>query len=144
VSTDGSVVVGVSDSQNGQRAFRWTATAGMQSLGTIPGLYNSSATAVSGDGSVIVGSCDNFAFLWHDSAGMLSLQSYLTSRGVDLTGWSALTTANAISADGRFIVGNGIFEGANRSFIADIGVIPAPGALALLGLGGLSRSRRRR
>ena len=100
VSTDGSVVVGVSDSQNGQRAFRWTATAGMQSLGTIPGLYNSSATAVSGDGSVIVGSCDNFAFRWHDSAGMLSLQSYLTSRGVDLTGWSALTTANAISAEG--------------------------------------------
>ena len=125
LSADGSVVVGVSDSWNGQRAFRWTAATGMQSLGTIAGLYNSSATAVNGDGSVIVGTCDNVAFVWHDSVGMLSLQEYLVSRGVDLTGWSALTTANAISTNGRFVVGSGTFEGTNRGFIADIGVIPA-------------------
>ena len=124
VTNDGSVVVGVSDSQIGQRAFRWTATAGMQSLGTIPGLYNSSATAVSADGNIVVGTCDNGAFVWHASVGMLSLREYLSSRGVDLTGWAVLSKANSISANGRYIVGDGTFEGDRRGFIVDIGVIP--------------------
>jgi probable HAF family extracellular repeat protein len=143
VSFDGSVVVGASDSASGQQAFRWTAATGMQSLGLIPNTANGGATAVSGDGSIVVGYSDNYAFVWQNSVGMLSLQDYLVSRGVDLTGWSALTNATGISADGRYVVGNGIFEGANRGFIADIGVIPAPGTVALLGLAGLVGRRRR-
>lgn len=37
-SADGSVVVGVGDTQAGERAFRWTHTTGMQSLGVVGGL----------------------------------------------------------------------------------------------------------
>ena len=130
VSADGSVVVGSAYSPIGVRAFRWTAELRMESLGKLASGVNSFATAVSGDGSIVVGYADsdgsNVAFIWHASFGMMSLKDYLSSKGVDLTGWSELSTATAISANGRFVVGNGVFEGANRAFIAEIGLIAAP------------------
>jgi formylglycine-generating enzyme required for sulfatase activity/uncharacterized membrane protein len=130
VSADGSVVVGSAYSPIGVRAFRWTAELRMESLGKLASGVNSFATAVSGDGSIVVGYADsdgsNVAFIWHASFGMMSLKDYLSSKGVDLTGWSELSTATAISANGRFVVGNGVFEGANRAFIAEIGFIAAP------------------
>jgi probable HAF family extracellular repeat protein len=53
VSADGSVIVGWS--VYGQ-AFRWTQDTGMVGLGDFPGgLFLSSANAVSGDGSIVVG-----------------------------------------------------------------------------------------
>jgi probable HAF family extracellular repeat protein len=55
VSADGSVVVGRSYNAAGQwRAFRWTASGGMQDLGTLGG-SESEAYGVSADGSVVVG-----------------------------------------------------------------------------------------
>jgi uncharacterized membrane protein len=150
ISADGGTIVGVSNSSVSTFAFRWTAATGMQSLGIMAGGITSSATAISADGRVIVGFGDigrndgsAGAFIHHDLTGMVSLQDYLAGIGVDMTGWSQLLRANAVSADGRFVVGNGIFNGQERAFIADIGVIPAPGALALLGLAGFARSRRR-
>jgi probable HAF family extracellular repeat protein len=148
VSADGATAVGVSDSNVGTFAFRWTVETGMQSLGLMAGGSFSSATAISADGQVVVGfgglrDGSAGAFVHHDLLGMVSLSEYLVGRGVDLSGWTSLTRANAVSADGRFVVGNGIFNGQERAFIADLGVIPAPGALALLGLAGLARSRRR-
>jgi probable HAF family extracellular repeat protein len=50
VSADGAVVVG---GTNG-RAFRWTASGGMQDLGTL-GRNGSLAWGVSADGAVVVG-----------------------------------------------------------------------------------------
>jgi probable HAF family extracellular repeat protein len=56
VSADGSVVVGWAYNAAGQtRAFRWTASGGMQDLGTLPGGSLSVAYGVSADGSVVVG-----------------------------------------------------------------------------------------
>ena len=56
VSADGSVVVGWADNAAWQRrAFRWTASGGMQDLGTLPGYDISYASGVSADGSVVVG-----------------------------------------------------------------------------------------
>jgi probable HAF family extracellular repeat protein len=146
VSDDGSVVVGWAQTGSGQRAFRWTA-AGVQMLPSLLGGISAYAEAVSGNGSVVVGADNSLAgeraLLWSDVTGSVSLFEYLTLRGADMTGWSALTSAHNISSDGRFVVGHGVFNGSSRAFIADIGVIPTPGALALLGLVGLARSRRR-
>jgi probable HAF family extracellular repeat protein len=137
VSDDGAVVVGVSDSAAGSRAFRWTASGGMQDLGVLPGGETSAANGVSGDGLVIVGQSGSRdgsgAFVWSQGrGGMVSLQEHLSEIGADLTGWSALTSATGISADGRFVVGSGVYQGSIRAFIADLQVPeppPCPGEL---------------
>ncbi|MEK1940130.1 MAG: hypothetical protein AAAB16_07110 [Pseudomonas sp.] len=71
VSADGAVVVGYSTLADGtDRAFRWTAGTGMTSLGLLNGGTYSEASAISDDGSVIVGRADNGAgeraVIWKD------------------------------------------------------------------------------
>jgi probable extracellular repeat, HAF family len=65
VSADGSVVVGWALNAAGRsRAFRWTASGGMQDLGTLPGYDRSEAWDVSADGAVVVGRARNAAGQW--------------------------------------------------------------------------------
>jgi hypothetical protein len=84
----------------------------MTGLGDLPGGdFFSAANDVSADGSVVVGtgsSASGFeAFVWNAADGMRSLRDLLTNdAGLDLTGWT-LISANAISANGRAIVGEG-------------------------------------
>jgi probable HAF family extracellular repeat protein len=149
ISGDGSVIVGSSTAAEGLRAFIWTAVGGMESLGVMAVGSYSSATAISADGRVVVGfgglaDGTQSAFVHHDSIGMMSLMDYLTNRGVNMSGWDVLGRATGVSADGRYVVGNGIFNGAERAFIADIGVIPSPAAAPLLALAGLTTRGRRR
>jgi probable HAF family extracellular repeat protein len=111
ISGDGSTVVGESYSSSGLEAFRWTIDGGMRGLGDLEGgIFQSYATAASGDGSKVVGQSrgyfGNEAFIWDEVNGMQRLADVLTAGGADLTGWY-LTDANAISADGRYIVGTG-------------------------------------
>jgi probable HAF family extracellular repeat protein len=106
VSGDGSVVVGY----DGVQVLRWTEQTGTVGLGELPGIMVG-RIAVSADGSVVVASSsgDNGdeAFIWNSTQGMRSLQQVLTNDyGLDLTGWS-LNRANAISADGLTVVGEG-------------------------------------
>jgi probable HAF family extracellular repeat protein len=148
ISGDGSVIVGSSTATEGLRAFRWTAAGGMESLGVMEGGAYSSATSISSDGTLVVGfgglaDVSQGAFIHHDLLGMVYLKDYLIGRGVNMTGWEQLLKATGVSADGRFVVGNGIFNGAERAFIADIGVIPTPGVCVVLLASGLLNRRRR-
>ncbi|MAM09763.1 MAG: hypothetical protein CML23_04740 [Rhizobiaceae bacterium] len=78
ISADGSVIVGkAAGAVFGMAgAYRWTQEGGFQSLGTLPNGFASEATAVSGDGKVVVG-FDGFnsgeGFRWTEAGGMQSL-----------------------------------------------------------------------
>jgi len=94
---------------------------------------------VPGDGSVVVGDGDDGAgqsqaFRWTQAGGTESVASLL---GAALpSGWS-LKQANVVSADGLIIVGTGTDpNGAARSWLADLRVIPTPAMLpGLIGMG---------
>jgi probable HAF family extracellular repeat protein len=106
-SGNGSVIVGQSFSEFHIEAFRWTSGGGMVGLGYLPGGgLESSATRVSADGSVIVGSSDRGpaagyyeAFRWTAAGGMQGLG--------DLPGGEFSSGARGVSADGSVIVGAG-------------------------------------
>ncbi len=129
VTPGGEVIVGSSGGSNGEEAFRWTQATGMQGLGDLPlGQFRSQATAVSEDGSVVVGwsywaaapnqDSGSAAFIWSESSGMVHLKDVLENEfGVDLTGWS-LRAAIDMSADGKVIVGHGWLNPNNRVWIA--------------------------
>jgi hypothetical protein len=151
ISGDGSVVVGQSGAPvwNGDseripdysEAFRWTSAGGMQGLGHLPPAgplpdpiysYYSAASAVSADGSIVVGASSDFypdsgaeAFIWDSAHGMRKLSDVLHNDfGLDLTGW-VLVFANAISPDGRNIVGTGLNpNGQYEAFLAKLGNPP--------------------
>ena len=100
VSADGSVVVGMASNAARQwRAFRWTASGGMQDLGTLGGIW-SEALSVSADGSVVVGRASNAArqgraFRWTASGGMQDLGTLGGEH----------SRALGVSADGSVVVG---------------------------------------
>jgi probable HAF family extracellular repeat protein len=101
VSGKGSVVVGITGTAGGvgNQAFRWTSTDGMTSLGFLAGGRNSVASALSADGSVIVGhsgsNIGSQAFRW-TAGGMVGL-------GFLPGGTSSF--ARGVSADGSVVVG---------------------------------------
>src|SRR5205085_2871672 len=89
VSGNGAVVVGHSNTGSGDiHAFRWTSGGGMQDLGVLNGSPNSTAQAANVDGSVVVGTSSGTAFLWTSSLGMVNLNTYFPSRGINLAGWT--------------------------------------------------------
>jgi probable HAF family extracellular repeat protein len=104
------------------------ATAGWSQsitwLGTLGGDW-SEASGVSADGSVVVGEAENAAgqrraFRWTASGGMEDLNTTYASL---LTDGSTLIEANAISPDGRYIVGRGYNAATGRyeAFLLDTG-----------------------
>ena len=100
VSSTGSVVVGYASNASGQyRAFRWTATGGMQDLGDFGYAY-AAAYGVSGDGSIVVGeawdaSFRQRAFRWTAAGGLQDLGTLGGPYGVSAD----------ISANGLVVVG---------------------------------------
>jgi len=147
VSRDGSVVVGKANPAGfgsfDYHAIRWTSAGGMQDLGALPGGRLSWAYGVSGNGSAVVGDSEgysgpivvaNLPFLWTSSLGMVDLNTYLPTLGLDLTGWE-LWRARAISTDGSAIVGIGYFNGDERAWLVTGMPVPEPSTFALWGAG---------
>jgi probable HAF family extracellular repeat protein len=101
VSDDGSIVVGpMPDEVTGDsRAFRWTEATGMVDLGDLPGGdVRASATAISGDGRVIVGYSSSIlspwqTFRWTETGGMEAIGAFGAYSAFD------------VSFDGTRIVG---------------------------------------
>jgi probable HAF family extracellular repeat protein len=127
VSADGTIAAGHSgDAFNGtyDHAVRWTGLPGsggvIQDLGTLGASTYSRADAMSADGAVVGGvstvPSGDHAFLWTAGLGMVDLNTYLPSLGVDLTGWT-LADVRGISGNGSALVGNGTFNGADRAFL---------------------------
>lgn len=119
VSLDGRIVVGTSSSALGEQAYRWTAEEGIEGLGFLPGASISNAHAISGDGSVIVGSAYGYgayteAFYWTPDKQMVRIDN--------VAGGDRLTDAEAVSGNGSIIVGyirDSSWSDINRAFIWD-------------------------
>jgi probable HAF family extracellular repeat protein len=147
LSGDGSAATGYSGDSvsNIFHAMRWTSAGGMQDLGVLTGGTSSIGETISTDGFTVLGSSDTasgvHAFLWKSSLGMVDLNTYLPSLGLDLTGWT-LTDARGISADGLSIVGSGTFNGADRAFLITNVPEPASVVLAAFGFLGIAAWRR--
>jgi len=108
VNSDGSIVVGYSDTPNGYRGFRWTQATGMVNLGTL-GTSNSiyppwsMANDLSDDGKTIVG--------YTNVVGKNQVQM---ARWTFADGWQVFgslpepprsASASSMSADGSIVVG---------------------------------------
>ncbi len=121
VSSTGSGVAGYGTAFGGYRAFRWTGL--MQNLGVTPGAVNSYGYAISGDASIVGGYQDmlngaRHACLWSSATGMVDLNVFLPTLGVDLAGW-VLTETWGISVEGSAIVGSGTFGGLPRAWLVN-------------------------
>ena len=137
ISQDGTTAVGWGENALGiAEAFRWTADTGLVGLGCLTPQYplDSFATAVSGDGSVIVGTSTvdqngtYLPFIWDAARGMRPLQQVLVQDyGLNLAGIT-LVEVTGISADGSTLVGTGCGPHGAEAWVA---VIPEPTTLAL-------------
>jgi uncharacterized membrane protein len=134
ISGDGSTIVGQGASSAGREGFRWSSADGLVGLGDLPGgEFFSVAQDASRDGSIIVGAgfseAGEEAVLW-TSHRIHRLWDVMQSQGIDpaADGWSHLNIANAVSDDGRTIVGRGVRDGRYLAFVA---TIPEPTSLVL-------------
>jgi len=156
-SADGSVVVGTSSRYqlyDGpiEQAVVWRQSCGcMRGLGFLSGGILSRANDVSADGTVIVGSGyvrgSGFqAVVWTAGGGIQKLAEILKARGVDVT--ESLGEADAVSADGRWILGHTYDNNLLKTFRAYVGpdfvgtdgpdtLFGTPGADLIDGLGGV-------
>ncbi len=129
ISHDGPVVVGVTATNNGDRAFRWTQANGMENLGVVPpqGTFPTSiAYAINGNGNVIGGRSNSNAFLWTETTGPVDLKAWLISQGADLSNW-VLSDVTGLSYDGSVITGTGFFNNQQRAWVVNLNTpIPEP------------------
>ncbi len=118
-----------------------TGPAGNLALGTSIGATGSFNTATTG---VVFGSA---AGNWQYSAQNIIGFRFVSSAGTTHYGWMRFLMGAAGSAGTsmtRTVVDYGYESTAGVSILAGAGAVPAPGALALLGVAGLAGARRRR
>jgi uncharacterized membrane protein len=144
VTPDGTTVVG--NSYNGPvvRLFRWTQASGIVDLGTLPVGERCDPRALSGDASIVVGSCSDLAgtsFIWTAETGILNAKDYFAQKGVDVSGLLDFTNLVSVSENGRVFTGYewspALVDGV--SWVVVIPPEPVP-ALSLLGVTALLSS----
>ncbi|TVQ30263.1 MAG: hypothetical protein EA376_13395 [Phycisphaeraceae bacterium] len=136
-NSNGFLVAG--RSQDG-RMFLWNSLAGREDIGLVPGSVQTTPARMSRDGAQVVGFAsfldgDPHAFLWSRCRGLLDLNTYLPTLGLDLTGWH-LSRAGSVSDDGSTITGWGLLNGQARAWRvtgippleSPISLLPPPGA----------------
>jgi len=153
-SEDGTTIVGhsvyrISLSLARSEAFYYTEEDGLVSLGDFPSpVINSIATAVSADGSIIVGGATpvrpdgeegSTAFLWTPGTGLVDIRDSLQSSGINMTDWN-LDTAYSVERFGNNearIAGTGTHNGMQESWLAVVplttATVPEP-TTAMLGV----------
>ncbi|MBI5215643.1 MAG: T9SS type A sorting domain-containing protein [Ignavibacteriae bacterium] len=125
ISMDGTVIIGDYLKIDGKtHAFRWTSTGGTVRLDSSVN-DNSRAVSISMDGTVIIGDYlkidgKTHAFRWTQAGGMEDLNDVYNCY---LTGSSELLSCNAITSNGRYIVGTGYnaSSGQLEGFLLDTG-----------------------
>lgn len=146
VSDDGTVIVGWSyDANNAMRvAARWVwdgADWNEELLGILPGTPigplggRSYASAISGDGSVILGTNQYISngpfstqtgFIWTEAGGMVDIRDLLSDHGLSLPAGFQIDGLAGVTQDGSTIVGYGSYP-VNypdyHSFILDLGTL---------------------
>jgi len=148
VSADGRVTVGAGSISTGRSvALMWReGSPDAILLGTIGQANGIFPTGLSDDGSIAVGYADlnssYLPFIWTESTGMISLDSYLNQYGVTVPdGWT-LSKCFAVSGDGLTFAGEATTSsGLISGFVA---TIPAPGSVVVLGVLAVVRRRRSR
>ena len=153
MSPDGAFVIGQLSIWNGTGpttlGYRWTAITGMVPIESANDAFESvSPIAISLDGKIIIGNTvpqpdGDETFIWREGIGMMGLEAYLKSIGLDIRSMGySLHAVSSMSDDGRFIVGNVINpDGNGEAFLIEI---PAPPAASLVALAALVAVRRRR
>ncbi|HED54162.1 MAG TPA: hypothetical protein ENJ00_08170 [Phycisphaerales bacterium] len=128
----------------GPRATYWTPQTGPIELPTLIPDELSSVRGMNADGSVIIGEVASAGYVvWLDQGMPIPLIDYAESFGIDMDGWTLLSVQD-VSADGTRFVGSArhsSWEGGRVE--AYVLTIPAPGSIALLGLGCMVIRRRR-
>ena len=107
LSQDGAVAVGSTTKRNLEQAFRYSAASGMQALALPSGCEGGEARGVSADGEVTVGRCD--FIVQHYEAPVHLSEAVVWRNGhpkrLGFLPGGVLSLANAVSANGRAIVG---------------------------------------
>jgi hypothetical protein len=121
VSPDGSSVVGQKPNDLSFGAFYWTESVGVVTLDPDHQFFSSQASDVSDSGVVVgygIGSSGLEAFRWTPETGLRTISSLLSQWGVAS---GRLHQAVGVSADGRWVVGNGLGPtGKGSAWLAEI------------------------
>lgn len=133
LSADG---VAIAFNRSGRVFRRWLTTGQEIRLVNCGGGFCPSARGISADGATVImvwpgGPNPSTGYIWQQDLGYLTLTSYLTSHGIDVSGWRLGTGPLFLSADGSTIVGLGRRPD-GQSALFRIRQVPEPGtALSL-------------
>lgn len=139
VTGDGLIHAGWTETANGSRVFRRGPNGAMEMLPTIEPETYSRVSGLTDDGQTLVGNCGHILTVWR-GAGVQSLDAFLAGHGIT-TPAGAIWTISGISADGRVLAGQGMFNGQLQGWVA---IVPAPGTAGMLVIAALAVPRRRR
>jgi len=132
---DSHLPPGEPTTQSNKFLYRWTEQGGVVAL---PGKINTNPSAwpprhpnvggISNNGKIIIGQDafggDRSAFIWTEAGGGQKLDDYLLGRGLNLADqFVTLTSATAITGDGRFVTGQWMdFGGSYGPYVLDLGI----------------------